>query len=79
LTILTSHLPISRWHEQIVDRTLAETILNRLLHNAHLGEMQGDSMRKNRRKPRTSKLCASRKRAVDQNSKKDQANARPAG
>jgi DNA replication protein DnaC len=50
-TILTSQLPVSRWHEQIGDPTLADGILDRLVHNAHIIEMRGDSMRKNRGKP----------------------------
>ncbi len=50
LTILTSQLPVSRWHEQVGDTTLAEGILDRLVHNAHRIEMRGDSMRKNRGK-----------------------------
>ena len=49
-TILTSQLPVSRWHEQIGDPTLADGILDRLVHNAHRIEMKGDSMRKNRPK-----------------------------
>jgi DNA replication protein DnaC len=49
-TILTSQLPVSRWHEQIGDPTLADGILDRLVHNAHRIEMKGDSMRKNRSK-----------------------------
>ncbi len=44
--ILTSQLPVSRWHEQIGDPTLADGILDRLVHNAHRIEMRGDSMRK---------------------------------
>jgi DNA replication protein DnaC len=47
-TILTSQLPVSRWHEQVGDPTLADGILDRLVHNAHRIEMRGDSMRKNR-------------------------------
>jgi DNA replication protein DnaC len=50
-TILTSQLPVARWHEQIGDPTLADGILDRLVHNAHRIEMKGDSMRKNRGKP----------------------------
>jgi DNA replication protein DnaC len=50
-TILTSQLPVSRWHEQIGDPTLANGILDRLVHNAHRIEMRRDSMRKNRAKP----------------------------
>jgi DNA replication protein DnaC len=51
--ILTSQLPVTRWHEQIGDPTVADGILDRLVHNAHLIEMRGDSMRKNRSKPNT--------------------------
>jgi DNA replication protein DnaC len=50
-TILTSQLPVPRWHEQIGDPTLADGILDRLVHNAHRIDMRGDSMRKNRTKP----------------------------
>jgi DNA replication protein DnaC len=49
----TSQLPVSLWHEQIGDPTLADGILDRLLHNAHRIEMRGDSMRKNRGKSKT--------------------------
>ena len=47
-TILTSQLPVARWHEQIGDPTAADGILDRLVHNAHRVEMRGDSMRKKR-------------------------------
>jgi DNA replication protein DnaC len=47
-TILTSQLPVARWHEQIGDPTLADSILDRLVHNAHRIEMQGESLRKKR-------------------------------
>ena len=49
-TILTSQVPVSRWHEQVGDPTLADGILDRLVHNAHRIEMKGDSMRKKRPK-----------------------------
>jgi DNA replication protein DnaC len=52
-TILTSQLPVSRWHEQVGDPTLADGILDRLVHNAHRIEMKGDSMRKNRGRANT--------------------------
>lgn len=50
-TILTSQLPVAQWHEQIGDPTLADSILDRLVHNAHRIEMRGESMRKKRRGP----------------------------
>jgi len=46
--ILTSQMPVARWHEQIGDPTVADGILDRLVHNAHKIEMRGDSMRKGR-------------------------------
>jgi DNA replication protein DnaC len=45
-TILTSQVPVAGWHEQIGDPTLADGILDRLVHNAHRIEMSGESMRK---------------------------------
>lgn len=47
-TLLTSQLPVAKWHEQIGDPTLADSILDRLVHNAHRIEMRGESMRKKR-------------------------------
>ena len=50
--ILTSQVPIAHWHEQIGDPTLADSILDRLVHNAYRIELNGESMRKKRnRKP----------------------------
>jgi DNA replication protein DnaC len=46
--ILTSQLPVTRWHEQIGDPTVADGILDRIVHNAHRIELRGDSMRKPR-------------------------------
>jgi DNA replication protein DnaC len=47
-TILTSQLPVAKWHEQIGDPTLADSILDRLVHNAHRIELRGESMRQKR-------------------------------
>jgi DNA replication protein DnaC len=49
-TVLTSQLPVAKWHEQIGDPTLADSILDRLVHNAHRIELRGESMRKKRGK-----------------------------
>jgi hypothetical protein len=49
--ILTSQMPVSHWHEQIGDPTIADSILDRLIHNAYRIELKGESMRKKRRKP----------------------------
>ena len=45
-TIFTSQLPTNKWHEFINDPTLADAILDRLLHNAHKLTLKGESMRK---------------------------------
>jgi DNA replication protein DnaC len=45
-TIVTGQLPVSGWHEMIGDPTLADAILDRLVHNAHKIELKGESMRK---------------------------------
>jgi DNA replication protein DnaC len=47
-TIITSQLPVEHWHEQIGDPTIADAILDRLIHNAHKINltMKGDSLRK---------------------------------
>jgi DNA replication protein DnaC len=51
-TILTSQVPVTQWHEQIGDATIADGILDRLVHNAHRIELRGESMRKKRNPPR---------------------------
>jgi len=48
-TIVTSQLPTTHWHEHLDDATLADAILDRLLHNAIRLELKGDSMRKNQK------------------------------
>jgi DNA replication protein DnaC len=45
-TIIVSQLPIESWHQLFVDPTIADAILDRLVHNAHRIEMNGESMRK---------------------------------
>jgi len=45
-TIVTSQLPVGHWHAHLSDATLADAILDRLLHNAVRIELKGDSMRK---------------------------------
>ena len=48
-TIVTSQLPVSKWHDAIGDPTLADAILDRVVHNAHKITMKGDSLRKTKR------------------------------
>jgi len=45
-TLVTSQLPLEHWHEQIGDPTLADAIMDRLVHNAHKIQLKGGSMRK---------------------------------
>jgi DNA replication protein DnaC len=47
-TILTSQIPIDKWHEVIGDPTYADAILDRLVHNAHRIDLAGDSLRRTR-------------------------------
>ena len=44
--LLTSQLPLKLWHAQFHDPTLADAILDRLVHGAELVELKGESMRK---------------------------------
>ena len=45
-TVVTSQLPVDHWHEIIGDPTLADAILDRLIHNAYRVNLKGESMRK---------------------------------
>lgn len=47
-TILTSQVPVPRWHEQIGDPSMADSILDRLVHNAYRIDLDGESIRKKR-------------------------------
>ena len=50
-TILTSQVPVDKWHEVIGDPTYADAILDRLVHNAHRIDLAGDSLRRTRPRP----------------------------
>jgi DNA replication protein DnaC len=45
-SLVTAQLPVDKWHAQIGDPTLADAILDRLIHKAHKIPLKGDSMRK---------------------------------
>jgi DNA replication protein DnaC len=49
-TLITSQLPVKHWHDIIADPTLADAILDRLVHNAYKLVLDGDSMRKKQSK-----------------------------
>jgi len=45
-TLIVSQIPIEKWHDLIGESTIADAVLDRLVHNAHKISMKGDSMRK---------------------------------
>jgi DNA replication protein DnaC len=45
-TLVTSQIPVDRWHDLIGDPTLADAILDRVVHNAHRIQLRGESLRK---------------------------------
>jgi DNA replication protein DnaC len=45
-TVVTSQLPVKAWHDAMQDPTLADAILDRLVHNAHKVDLKGESMRR---------------------------------
>jgi len=45
-TLITSQFPLKHWHDHIGNPTMADAILDRIIHNCHKIEMQGESMRK---------------------------------
>jgi DNA replication protein DnaC len=45
-TIVSSQIPMGKWHDIIGDPTIADAVLDRLIHNAHTITMKGESMRK---------------------------------
>lgn len=47
-TIITSQVPVEKWHSIIGESTIADAILDRLVHDAHRIEMKGESLRKKR-------------------------------
>jgi DNA replication protein DnaC len=45
-TIITSQLPVKEWYDVIAEKTIADAILDRIVHDAHRIELEGESMRK---------------------------------
>lgn len=45
-TIIAAQLPVGLWHDAIGDKTIADAVLDRIVHNAHRIEMTGESLRK---------------------------------
>lgn len=44
-TIITSQVPVTEWHDVIGEQTIADAILDRVVHNAHRMELFGPSLR----------------------------------
>jgi DNA replication protein DnaC len=53
-----SQLPVSKWYEIIGDNTIADAVLDRIIHTAHRTELKGESMRKLRKKNKSSNVKA---------------------
>ncbi|MCT7557928.1 ATP-binding protein [Aliarcobacter butzleri] len=49
-TIITSQLPVSSWYNYLNNDTVADAILDRIIHSSHRIELEGESMRKLRSK-----------------------------
>lgn len=45
-TIITSQLPVNEWYDVIAEKTIADAVLDRIVHDAHRIELEGESMRK---------------------------------
>ena len=58
-TLATSQLPVEKWYDTIGDPTLADAILDRLVHNAYKINLKGESMRKLKKTLTTSTLTES--------------------
>jgi len=51
-TVVTSQLPVDQWHALIGDPTYADAVLDRLIHNAHRIDLNGESLRRTRKPSR---------------------------
>jgi DNA replication protein DnaC len=54
--IITSQLPVNCWHEVIGEKTIADAILDRIVHDAHRIELKGESLRKTRDKQKNMEI-----------------------
>ena len=48
-TIIASQLPVDKWYDVIGESTVADAILNRLVHTSHRVELSGESMRRKKK------------------------------
>jgi len=76
---VTSQLPVSGWHDSLGDASVADAILDRLVHNAHRLELRGDSLRRpQERGARTAEVAVVAPNAPDQPSSGARAGKRAA-
>ena len=54
-TLITSQLPVEHWHAYLNDPTLADAILDRIVHGSHRLALKGESLRKKAAAPTTKK------------------------
>src|SRR5437870_3556570 len=54
-TIITSQLPVAHWHEYLAEPTLADAILDRLVHHSHRIDLKGETLRGNKTAHKASK------------------------
>lgn len=52
-TIIASQIPVNKWYDMLEDQTIADAILDRLIHNSHRIDLKGESMRKKQAKDKT--------------------------
>jgi DNA replication protein DnaC len=62
-TMITSQLPVDQWHAYLGDRTVADAILDRLVHNSYRLVLKGESMRKRRSVTTTAVNASSKTKA----------------
>jgi DNA replication protein DnaC len=55
-TIITSQVPVSHWYDLIGEQTIADAILDRIVHDAHRMELTGESLRRRQRSKATEEL-----------------------
>lgn len=57
-TVIASQVPVAKWYDMLEEQTIADAILDRLVHSSHRIEIKGDSMRKKVKKETDSKEVA---------------------
>lgn len=58
-TVITSQYPVAKWHDLIDEATMADAILDRIIHNSHKIELKGESIRKKSSEKNSKKLTHS--------------------